>query len=47
MGIFHGDIKPRNIFYDGYNRGLIISDSGSIIYYKGGEGEYKISTCTK
>jgi serine/threonine protein kinase len=55
VGLFHGDIKPENIFYDSLTHD-IYTDSGSIIFLKDhisiedqhfNEDRYFVSTYTQ
>ncbi|TNV83244.1 hypothetical protein FGO68_gene7410 [Halteria grandinella] len=46
MGIYHGDIKPHNIFFDSYRRGFITTDSGTLITTVGDSKEFYRSCWT-
>ncbi|TNV82780.1 hypothetical protein FGO68_gene3594 [Halteria grandinella] len=47
MGIYHGDIKPANVFFDSYRRGFVTTDSGSLIIATGGLDKFFRSCYTE
>jgi predicted unusual protein kinase regulating ubiquinone biosynthesis (AarF/ABC1/UbiB family) len=44
--LFHGDIKPANLFFDGYRRGFVTSDSGTILLLDDEKKEYHVRMFT-
>ncbi|TNV82962.1 hypothetical protein FGO68_gene5085 [Halteria grandinella] len=39
-GLYHGDLKPQNVFFDSYRRGFVTTDSGTIVNTSGGAKDY-------